>query len=214
MNAIRFWTVTGLLVAALLVLAGRSRSEKIPERRPLSEIASKIGGWAAATDEVIPSDTLQTLGAGEFLSRVYLRSSHIPPVALFIGYFPTQRSGVTIHSPKHCLPGAGWFFEAAQSVQLVDTAGANHRLREYIIRNGDRRSVVIYWYQAHGRSVGNEYAAMAYLIADAVRLNRSDGALVRIMTPIGSNENTMAAKMRAESFVAQLVPLLPKVIPN
>ena len=85
---------------------------------------------------------------------------------------------------------------------------------EYIIGNGDNRQFVIYWYQAHGRSVANEYMAKVYLVTDAMRLNRTDGALVRVLTPIGSRENTADAKARTEAFTAQLAPMLPRFIPD
>ncbi len=85
---------------------------------------------------------------------------------------------------------------------------------EYIIANGENRQFVIYWYQAHGRSIANEYLAKVYLVTDAIRLNRTDGALVRVITPIDAGNDTSAAKARAEAFTAQLIPMLPRFIPN
>ena len=162
----------------------------------------------------IDQETLDVLGAGDFLSRVYTQQGQSLPVGLFIGYFPTQRTGVTIHSPKHCLPGAGWVFESSQTVDLADADGKQHRVGEYIIANGENRQFVIYWYQAHGRSVANEYAAKVYMVADAMRMNRTDGALVRVITPIDANEGTAGARARAEAFTAQLAPMLPRFIPD
>ncbi|MGD0547807.1 MAG: exosortase C-terminal domain/associated protein EpsI, partial [Terracidiphilus sp.] len=136
------------------------------------------------------------------------------PINLFIGYFPTQRTGQTIHSPKHCMPGAGWVFESSHTTDLTDAAGKTHRVGEYIIANGEARQFVIYWYEAHGRSVANEYMAKMYLVADAMRLSRTDGALVRVITPIAPDEETAAARKRAEGFTVQLAPLLPRFIPD
>jgi EpsI family protein len=85
---------------------------------------------------------------------------------------------------------------------------------EYIISNSGARQFVIYWYQAHGRSVANEYMAKVYLVADAIRLNRTDGALVRVITPIAAGEEVPVAKKRAEDFALQITPLLPQFIPN
>jgi EpsI family protein len=119
-----------------------------------------------------------------------------------------------MHSPKNCLPGAGWEFESTRYVVLTDSVGRPHTVGEYIISNGSDRQFVIYWYQAHGRSVASEYMAKFYLVADAMRLNRTDGALVRVITPIDSDENEPGAKTRAEAFAAQLSPLLPRFIPD
>jgi len=141
-------------------------------------------------------------------------NKHTIPIGLFIGYFPTQRTGVTIHSPKHCLPGAGWAFESSEYVDLTDAQGKPHQVGEYVIVNGPIKQFVIYWYQAHGRSVANEYMAKVYMAADAMRLNRTDGALVRVITPIDPREPESEAKARAEEFTQQLAPVLPRFIPN
>ena len=154
------------------------------------------------------------LGAGDFLSRLYSSDQSAAPVSLFIGYFPTQRTGTTIHSPKNCLPGSGWAFESSSTVMLEDAAGKAHRIGEYVVANEDNRQFVIYWYQAHGRSVSNEYMAKIYLVSDAIRMNRTDGGLVRVITPIPSSGQLSEAKLRAEAFVQQLFPALPRFIPD
>lgn len=105
-------------------------------------------------------------------------------------------------------------FESSKHLDLKDALGKEHRVGEYIIANGDTKDFVIYWYQSHGRSVASEYAARAYMVADAVRMHRSDAALVRIITPIGPEETASVARKRAEAFTAELAPLLPRFIPN
>ncbi len=213
MKSPRFWAVVALLAGTLLLLHLRGNTDLIPESEPLWQVPGTIAGWTGS-DQPIDKETLDVLGAGDFLSRVYVREGQSLPIGLFIGYFPTQRTGVTIHSPKNCLPGSGWFFESSQYVDLNDANGKAHRVGEYIISNGEMRQFVIYWYQSHGRSVANEYLAKIYLVTDAIRLNRTDGALVRVTTPIEAREDTSAARSRAESFTAHLDPLLPRFIPN
>ena len=209
----RFWTVALLLAGAVLLLHARGDSDLIPASAPLSQVSQVIDGWRGS-DLPIDQETRDVLGPGDFLSRMYTQQGQTLPIGLFIGYFPTQRSGVTIHSPKHCLPGAGWAFESSHYVNLRDANGQNHRVGEYIIGNGEMRQFVIYWYQAHGRSVANEYMAKFYLVTDAILRHRTDGALVRVLTPIGSMESTATARARVEAFTAQLIPSLPRFIPN
>jgi EpsI family protein len=213
MKSARFWTVVALLAGTALLLYSRGNSDLIPVSEPLSQVPRTIAGWWG-NDIEIDQETLDVLGAGDFMSRVYTHGEHEPPIGLFIGYFPTQRTGVTIHSPKNCLPGSGWAFESSQYVNLNDADGKAHRVGEYIIADGENRQFVIYWYQAHGRSVANEYLAKIYLVADAIRLNRTDGALVRVTTPIYHGEGKSAARARAEAFTAQVMPMLPRFIPN
>lgn len=213
MKNLRFLTVVLLLAATALLLHSRASTDVNPPSEPLSQLPSVLAGWVGS-DQPIDQETRDVLGAGDFLSRVYTQAGQTAPIGLFIGYFPTQRTGQTIHSPKHCLPGAGWVFESSNYVNLTDVDGKTHRVGEYIIANGEMRQFVIYWYQAHGRSVANEYMAKIYMAADAMRMNRTDGALVRVITPVAPSENVAEARRRAEGFAMRLTPLLPRFIPD
>jgi EpsI family protein len=213
MKSARFWAVVFLLVSAALLLYARGNTELIPVSQPLSEVPRTISGWTG-TDVQIDQEELDVLGHGDFLSRVYSLNVGAEPIGLFIGYFPSQRTGATIHSPRNCLPGAGWAFESSRYVNLQGADGKQHQVGEYILAQGEVRQFAIYWYQAHGRSVANEYMAKVYLVADAVRMNRTDGALVRVITPIDSEAGITGARARAEAFTEQLFPMLPHFIPN
>jgi EpsI family protein len=213
MKSLRFWTVALMLVGTAVLLHRRGNSEHLVASEPLSKVPDAIAEWTGV-DQRIDPESLEVLGRGDFLSRVYTLDKMTPPIGLFIGFFPSQRTGVTIHSPKNCLPGAGWTFESSDTVTLQDVNGKLHRVGEYVIADGDQRQFVIYWYQAHGRSVANEYMAKVYLVVDAIRMNRSDGALVRVITPIQSSDENTHAKTRAEAFAARLLPALPRFIPD
>jgi EpsI family protein len=213
MNKLRFCTAVLLLAGTALLLHTRAHTDHNPPSEPLAQFPSSIADWTG-NDLPIDQETLDVLGAGDFLSRIYLQGAQKAPVSLFIGYFPTQRTGQTIHSPKNCLPGAGWSFESSQYAVLIDAQGKPHQVGEYVITNGGSRQFVIYWYQAHGRSVASEYMAKIYMVADAMRLNRTDGSLVRVMTPVTSSEDASEARERAETFAMRLAPLLPRFIPD
>lgn len=213
MKGPRFWAVALLLAGTALLLHFRGNRDLIPASEPLSQVPSTIAG-RTGSDVPIDQETLDVLGVGDFLSRDYTQGGRSLPIGLLIAYYPTQRTGVTMHSPKNCLPSAGWVFESSQYVDLNDASGKSHQVGEYIIANGDNRQFVIYWFQEHGRSIANEYLARVYLVKEAMQLNRTDGALVRVITPINANEGTSAARARAEAFTAQLIPMLPRFIPN
>ena len=210
---IRYWTICLMLAGTAVFLHYREGPEPQVAREPLSKFPTQLAGLAAK-DQPVDTETLEVLGAGDILSRLYSRDLSDAPISLFVGYFPTQRTGTTIHSPKNCLPGSGWTFESSSTADLEDVAGKVHRIGEYIIANGDNREFVIYWYQAHGRSVSNEYMAKIYLVSDAIRMNRTDGGLVRVITPITPGGQTSEAKLRAEAFVRELFPALPRFIPD
>jgi EpsI family protein len=135
-------------------------------------------------------------------------------ISLFIGYFASQRTGQTMHSPQNCLPGAGWTFDSKQYSEIQDVNGKNYNVGEYVISDGNSKQFVIYWYQAHGRSIPNEYVAKGYMVADAIRMNRTDGALVRVITQIRPSESLESARARAVQFTQMMAPDLPRFIPN
>jgi EpsI family protein len=218
MRSAKFWVVFVLLAATLTTLRLRGDTDRVPPTPPLTQLPGAIDGWTAQ-DFPLDAETLGVLGDGRFLNRVYTklgpggRPAEVP-VSLFIGYFPTQRSGQSIHSPQNCLPGAGWAFLSSKVINLPTADGRPYPVGEYLIGNAGEKQVVLYWYLAHGRSVASDYLAKAYMMLDAVRYNRTDGALVRIVTPVGTNETLESAQERAFHFANQVTPLLPRFIPN
>ncbi len=225
MRSPRFWFVVVLLVSAGLLLHARGDVDHVPPSLPLSELPQTIGGWSS-TDIPLDSAVLEILGKGVFLNRMYMPektaspvgiSNHptdYGPVGLFIGYFPTQRTGQSIHSPQNCLPGAGWTFESKGVTDLIDPKGKQYRVGEYLISDGKIHQEVLYWYRSHGRSIANDYAAKFYMISDSIRYDRTDAALIRVITPVQNGEDPHVAHLRAVSFADKMVPLLPPYIPD
>src|SRR5262249_30001842 len=153
-------------------------------------------------------DQLEVLGPGDFLLRIYRSRSVTEPVDLFLAYFPSQRAGDTIHSPKNCLPGAGWSPLESSRISVSLQGRAGFPANRYVIGRGADRQLVLYWYWAHDRAVASEYWAKFYLVADSIRLNRSDGSLVRLTTPIERDESDDAAQQRLLSFAEEAIPRL------
>ena len=218
MNAgsLRFWILAVILLATALVLQANSRSEFFPPRASLSSLPLQIDGWKG-TDIPLDQDTLNILGAGEFLLREYENASQLtlPPINLFIAYFPTQKTGDTIHSPNHCLPGAGWIPISRERIQITRPDGSSFPANRYVgSQSGEGQELVLYWFQAHGRVVASEWQAKYYLISDSIHMNRSDGALVRLMTPMLDGESPDAAQARMMKLGSQFLPLLDNYIPR
>ena len=199
MKGLRFWSVVLLMSLTALLLHMRGDVDRVLPSRPLSELPMTIG-TRTATDMAMDPDVLQVLGKGDFLNRVYLAnlpqqgrtalidSGEGAPIGLFIGYFPTQRTGQSIHSPQNCLPGAGWSFESSWMTSLTNAAGKRYQVKEYLITDGLSSQEVLYWYQMHGRIIAGDYEAKLYTLADSIRYGRTDAALVRIITPVEPGE--------------------------
>ena len=142
-----------------------------------------------------------------------------PAISLYVGYYGSQRQGDTVHSPLNCLPGAGWVPTAVgRRTLLVADSGHTRSIEvnRVLIQKGLDRQLVLYWYQGHGRVIASEYWGKAYLVVDAIRMNRTDGALVRVMVPLRDDGKhaEAAADGAAESFARALFPLLGHHLPS
>lgn len=213
-SSARFIAATLLVAAAAILLQARSRSEVFPPRLPLKEFPAQLGVWSGS-DIAIDKDVLDILGPGDFLLRAY-QNQEKPQlyVNLFIAYFRSQRAGDTIHSPQHCLPGAGWIPIQQRRITVAVPGHAPFSANRFMIAKGDARELVIYWYWAHDRGVASDYLAKYYLVADSIRMNRSDGSLVRLITPIYPGETADIAEQRLVPFASDVVPLLGSYIPR
>jgi len=213
-STLRFILASAIIAAAAIFLHAHSSSEVFPPRLPLRSFPIQLGSWEG-TDVTIEKDVLAVLGPGDFLLRVYQnREQNEPYVDLFMAYFASQRTGDTIHSPKNCLPGAGWSPVESTRVTLSLPGHAPFPANRYVIAKGDSRNIVLYWYWAHDRGVASEYWAKYYLIADSISTNRSDGSLVRLSSQMYRGETPEAAEQRLIPLASRIVPLLDAYIPR
>jgi EpsI family protein len=213
-STLRFILAALLIAAAAVFLQARDRKEVFPPRSALESFPMRLGPWSG-TDDAIDKEVLDILGPGDFLLRDYdIAGETQPTINLYIAYFPSQRTGDTIHSPKNCLPGAGWTAVDSTRVTLSLPGHDPFPVTRYVIARGDSREIVLYWYWAHDRGVASEYWAKFYLVSDSIRMNRSDGALVRISSIMYSGETAVAAEQRLLPFSANVVPLLGNYIPR
>jgi EpsI family protein len=208
------------LTLAAGAIARAERSEPVQIRAPLSGFPMELPGWHGIQEPPFEPNILRVLGVDDYLTRAYFASPRAG-VGLYIGYYKSQRQGDTMHSPLNCLPGSGWepLSQGMTSVQVPQGEGLPPRditVNRYVVQKGLERQMVLYWYQAHGRVVASEYWSKFYLIRDAVRLNRTDGSLVRVIAPIQgeSAADEAGAEGVARSFVQTLFPRLTQFLPE
>lgn len=206
-----------LIIVALVLLGGTallhamSHGEPIVAREPLSDMSYRIGDWSGV-ETPMEQSIVQAVGVTDYTSRRYVDSS-APYVDLYIGYYASQRTGDTIHSPKNCLPGSGWDPIHSGYTTVPLAGGRSVKVNEYVIAQGLDKQLVFYWYQGRGRVIASEYWGKFYMIDDAITRNRTDGALVRLITPI-VEDGEAAAHARLEEFAQAIFPSLNKFIPN
>ena len=210
---VRFMLAVLLIAAAAVFLQLHARDEIFAPRVPLSAFPRQLGPWSG-NDVSLTEDVLEVLGPGDFLLRTYRnQEKRGVMVDLFLAYFRSQRTGDTIHSPQNCLPGAGWTPVESRRITLTAPGHAPFPVNRYVVAKGEFRQLVLYWYWAHDRGVASEYSAKFYLVVDSIRMHRSDGALVRLTTPMFPGETASATEQRTIPFAAGVVPLLRSYIP-
>jgi EpsI family protein len=215
----RLLVLAAIFLAASLGLAHASRAESTPIRRPLTDLPLVLGGWHGRVEPELPPRILEILRVDDYTVRSYFASDG-RPLRLYVGYYATQRQGATIHSPLNCLPGAGWIpVELGRKTIDVRVAPDRRRAIEVnrvVIEKGLERQFVLYWYQSHDRVVASEYWGKIYTVVDAIRLNRTDAALVRVTAPVASRdpEALDAAERAAVAFVQTLFPELDRHLPS
>lgn len=201
-----------VLIGQAVITYGMTRREVVPVNRPLAEVPVTFGPWTMSQEGVVDKETQEVLKADDTLSRQYMRSGQILPSHLFVAFFKTQRTGQTPHSPKNCLPGNGWVSSVSDFIN-IDVPGRDPiQVNHYLVQKGDNKSVVLYWYQSRDRVVASEFSAKFYSIADAIRYNHSDTALVRVIVPVvgdGADASTKEAIEFVQAFFNPLRKYFP-----
>ncbi len=201
------------LLALIAIFYLTPTSENIPDTRPLTELSHSIGPWQTASESKPDQEILDLLRADDTLTRSYRRPG-TAPVSVFIAFFKSQRAGVTPHSPKVCLPGSGWEEEKSDRVRVEVPAWEQPiTINRYIVRKGEYRSLVLYWYQTAHRVVANEFEAKIYLVLDGVRYRRSDASLIRIIVPITEKGEELAYSEAVE-FIRASFPVVKAHLPG
>jgi EpsI family protein len=207
------------LTAGSGFVAYAQRTEPVMMRAPFDRFPMTLQDWRGIQEPPFDDQILKILGVDDYLTRVYMAPDKAG-VGLYIGYYRSQRQGDTMHSPLNCLPGSGWEPLSKRTLAVQVPADSNGPSREidvnrYVVQKGLEKQLVLYWYQSHGRIVASEYWSRFYLVTDAVRLNRTDGSLVRVIAPV-SPEDTgeQRAEDLAARFIKSLFPVLSSYLPS
>ena len=210
----RLLILSVMFVAAAVYNVRAMQPELVPPREPLNNVPMSLGRWEGRDATPFTDEILAVLGVDDYVSRYYYAPREVP-VSLYVGYYRSQREGDTIHSPMNCLPGAGWEPESVARATIPIEGGQSITVNRFVIRKGVDRQVVLYWYQSHGRVVASEYWSKAYMVMDAMRYNRSDAALVRVVSPVlATDVDESLAAARVTEFVHALFPQLARFLPS
>lgn len=206
--------LSAFLITQVVLFHAYPKSEVVPPVRPMRDVARTLGEWKMVEESPLDAETMSFLKADDTLNRLYANPATGRLASLYMAYFKTQRTGVSPHSPKVCLPGSGWVPSESERIQIAVPGGEGPlNVNRYIVSKGPQKSLVLYWYQSAHRSVANEYAAKVYTVLDSIRYRRSDASIVRIVVPYVSETDGDADRVGVE-FIRQNYALLRPHLPN
>ena len=183
-----------------------------PDRKPFASVPDEFPGWRHAVKPLDP-EVAETLGADDSIV-VDLGAPDGQAYNLYFAYLAAQRDGRSWHSPRQCIPGGGWQITSQTYEKATTADGVPFSYNRLIIENHGARQLVYYWYDQRGRKIANEFVMKFWLIVDAAFKKRTDGAMVRIITPVGNEETVEDADARLHKMMARVETFLPEYVPN
>lgn len=208
-NMIRFMIVYALFAAAALVITLHS-DLNVPINRPFSEFPQSVRSWQASNSSEFSANVLSVLKPTDYLYRQYKNVAG-KTVSLYIGYHGGGKGGGGIHSPKHCLPGSGWYEESSRRMRIVTPGGVINIVRA-VYHKGDSKELFLYWFQVRERSISDEYSLKLAEIMGSALHRRRDVSFIRISVPVDTDIND--AVERGEQFIRDFEPLFRDFLPR
>jgi exosortase D (VPLPA-CTERM-specific) len=200
-----------LCVTAVAALHISARSEIIPDRPRFVAFPQRIGPWQGHASLLEP-DMERMLRPDDYLLSDY-KISDGKVINFYVAYYASQRKSNKPHTPSDCIAASGWNITSFQRTAYADN-GINWPLNRVVIQKNATKQLVYYWFDERGRKVANEYLARWYLHVDATVMNRTDGALVRLVTQIYGGESEYEADRRLQAFIHDAMPTLSEYLPS
>jgi len=184
------------------------------ERDPFALFPRRMSEWVGSTSTLEPSIE-EVLAADDYLNATYISREARAPVGMFVAFYNKQTEGQGIHSPEVCLPSAGWEIYSLDPyrVEMPDTPYGSFMVNRAVIQNGTEQQLVYYWFEQRGVRMTNDFKAKISVLKDGFIRGRTDGALVRFITPIASGESEAQAEERLQAMMAQSLNKLPRFVP-
>jgi len=213
-NAALMTTAVAVLVAGIAWHLQPEREAQPVNRLPLGIFPMQIGDWEGQST-FLDREVERVLGADDYLVANYTSSGRL--VNLLVTFYNSQTEGAGIHSPEVCIPGGGWEVSQWEQVRVVVQNGGQSQVipvNQAIIQRGLERQLVYYWFEQRGLRTTNDYEVKLMSMIDTITKGRSDGGLVRLITPLGSNESVESGALRLNGFLEEMMPIMPRYIPE
>lgn len=213
MSSLKRTSIPCLVMLSTVILLGHFRHiENRHLKKPLTDFPKQISEWAGR-EEHFAKEVYNFLGVDDSFLCNY-RDMCGNTIQLYIGFYRSQMEGRIIHSPKNCMPGAGWnvIHSSLETIRISGGDGDDNHVIKLLLEKGSEKQVVLYWFQSRGRIVVSEYLEKVFLVIDAFKLRRTDGSFVRLISPV-SNGNEHITTDYMKSFAQSIIPVLEDFLP-
>ncbi|WP_136637812.1 VPLPA-CTERM-specific exosortase XrtD [Pseudooceanicola onchidii] len=212
-RALAVITLVTAMVSAVWLIGPSGNPEPV-ERESFTLFPSRLGDWSSTTRKLEP-DIEEVLAADDYLNATFVSHAELAPVNMFIAFYNKQTEGQGIHSPEVCLPAGGWeiFSLEQKRVDFPETAYGSFEVNRAVIQNGTTQQLVYYWFEQRGKRMTNDFKAKLSVLKDGFTRGRTDGALVRFVTPIAPGESEALAEARLQKLMERGLSRLPQYLP-
>ncbi|MBA3012819.1 MAG: EpsI family protein [Proteobacteria bacterium] len=209
MSYVRTITIVVILVITSVLTLAVSRSERKVLNKPFALFPEEIERWKGVKG-TLDQEIYNILGVEDYILANY-KNPNGNTINLYVGFYQSQKEGDLIHSPKNCLPGAGWNI-VKSSEEPIAFENNQVFVSRLLLQKGVEQQIVLYWFQSRGRIISSEYMQKIWLVVDSITKQRTDGSFVRLISPILDNEQVTVDLLK--EFAKQIKPILDDHIPS
>lgn len=208
-NMMRFLIVYVIFTVTALFIIFHQDTE-VPINKPFSEFPTQVKSWQLLSKSEFSANVLNVLKATDYLSTQY-KDTDGKTVSLYVGYHSGGKGSGGIHSPKHCLPGSGWY-EVSTRRGTLETPGGTINLVRAVYQKGESRELFLYWFQVRNRSISDEYSLKISEIVNSALYRRRDASFIRVSIPVATDLDQAVAN--GEQFIRDFAPLFKEFLPQ
>ena len=204
---------SGLMILTMLCLTYIGHGENTQPYQSFSTFPKRIGDWVGE-EQYFDQKIYEILGVDDSIFCDFFSPDN-RQIELYVGFYQSQREGELIHSPKNCMPGAGWNFVKTKKAS-IGLGGFNNKtilINDILLQKGREKQIMFYWFQGRGRYIASEYAQKIYLVLDSITKRRTDEAFVRIIAPV-IDDNEKETRRYLNNFTKLLIPVLEEYLPS
>ncbi|NLW81396.1 MAG: EpsI family protein [Desulfovibrionales bacterium] len=182
----------------------------VPLAKPFGDFPPTHSGWRMVGQSTLSENVMKVLMPTEYLARRYTAENGAI-VDMYLSFFDGGPDSGRIHSPKHCVAGAGWTELSSQRI-VLGLGGEDVNLVRSVYAKGTMREIIYYWFAMRGRTMSDEYSLKVAEITGSIFHRRRDQSFIRIS--LMTQDKIQAGQNTLETFLRDFYPVIREYLPN